>query len=214
MSIVKIPVRDILPVIPFLAAQDVRYYLRGIFIEPDPNGGAVIVATNGHILAAIHSADAVVSQPLILEWSKTLTTQARSVHRASPQATVALESLDGRLTLLSSGKAEVHIHPGKAWIDAKYPDWRKVLPAGAMTEGLPDAYNPDYLQMALAAGSVLGKRNGVRFYHEKDRKDSVLVVRYMSHPELMCMVMPMNVGHMVAVPSWAKKPVIVEQAAA
>ncbi len=37
----------------FMAKKDIRYYLMGIHIEPDPKGGAILVATDGHRMLVI-----------------------------------------------------------------------------------------------------------------------------------------------------------------
>jgi len=39
---------------PFISQEDFRYYLNGFAIEPHPNKGVVIVATDGHKLGAFH----------------------------------------------------------------------------------------------------------------------------------------------------------------
>lgn len=60
MTTEKTPIRAkfqarFLPMIaPFMAAQDIRYYLNGFLIERAERGGVYLVATNGHALAAIH----------------------------------------------------------------------------------------------------------------------------------------------------------------
>lgn len=49
------------------AKGDVRYYLDGVNIEPGPDGkGAVMVGTDGHRLIAMHDADGICKQNLIL----------------------------------------------------------------------------------------------------------------------------------------------------
>ena len=38
----------------FAARKDVRYYLLGVCVQPNPLGGATMVATDGHVLGAFH----------------------------------------------------------------------------------------------------------------------------------------------------------------
>lgn len=210
MTILSVPVRDILPVVPFMACQDVRYYLNGIYVEPDPLGGVTIAATNGHILAVMRSAEGVASEPIILTWSKPVTAHAKSAHKKSPKARVELESLDGRLTV-KADKEELYIQAGKARHDAKYPDWRKVVP-DEVVAGIPGTYDTKYLVKALQAGETFGHYSGVQFYHSKDKgRDGPLLVRFPLQPDLLCMVMPMRADEMLsAIPMWAKKMAPVE----
>src|SRR5690606_12660465 len=50
----------------YAAKNDIRYYLNGVRIEPHPQQGAVIVATNGYRLAAIHDPDGWCEEPIIV----------------------------------------------------------------------------------------------------------------------------------------------------
>lgn len=204
MSILKVPVRDILPVVPFMADRDVRYYLNGIYVEPDPAGGVVIVATDGHTLAAMYSPDGTASQPFILNWSKAMTAHAKSASRKSSLVHAELETLESRI-VIAKGKEEVYIEPGKAWIDGKYPDWRRVTPK-EVVEGIPGTYQARYLMKAIRAGEAFGGMTGMKFFHAKDGGEfSTLLVRYTGKRDLLCMVMPMKGEEFAPVPTWAKK---------
>ena len=37
-----------------ISKEETRYYLNGVFIEPHPVGGAVLVATDGHRMLVAH----------------------------------------------------------------------------------------------------------------------------------------------------------------
>lgn len=45
--------------LPFICTEETRYYLCGISIEPHPNGGALCIATNGHVMGLVHDVDAI-----------------------------------------------------------------------------------------------------------------------------------------------------------
>lgn len=50
----------------FMAEKDVRYYLCGVCIQPHPEGGAAIVATNGYAMFVIRDPDAEVDREYIV----------------------------------------------------------------------------------------------------------------------------------------------------
>lgn len=50
----------------FAATQDVRHHLNGITIEPHPEKGAIIMATNGYHMGAIHDPDGWAAEPIIV----------------------------------------------------------------------------------------------------------------------------------------------------
>lgn len=63
----------------FAAENDVRYYLCGVYIEPHPEKGAVIVATNGHIIGIIHDPEGFCAKPIIVgDITKPLISACRS----------------------------------------------------------------------------------------------------------------------------------------
>lgn len=203
MAIINLIVRDVLPVVPFMACQDIRYYLNGIHVEPVETGGCVITATDGHTLAAMFSAKSYAEQPAILQWSAAMTTHAKKANRGKVDPRIVLESQDARLTLLA-GKEELFIQAGKAWVEGKYPEWRAAVPA-EVDIGLPGTYQAQYLNKVLAAGESIGARNGIQFFHGKNGKDGTLLARFTSHPDLLCLVMPMRGMHDESVPTWARK---------
>ena len=51
-------VDHLLALVPFASSDNYRYYLKGVNIEAHQDGGAVMVATDGHTMACIHDADA------------------------------------------------------------------------------------------------------------------------------------------------------------
>jgi hypothetical protein len=50
----------------FAAKNDVRFYLEGVYIAPHPQGGVLIVATDGHCMGLMHDPDGFANAPIIL----------------------------------------------------------------------------------------------------------------------------------------------------
>ena len=50
-----------------VGSEETRYYLQGVFIEPDPRGGAWLVATDGIIMMVARDASAVAPKPAIIK---------------------------------------------------------------------------------------------------------------------------------------------------
>lgn len=197
---------DLARVAPFVAKGDVRYYLNGVSIEPAP-GGAVIVATNGHMLAANFSPNSHVQRKIILPMNAAFLTKLRS---ARGDGTVTVDDEKAFPVLRKIGDV-TYVHPARL-IDGQFPDWRKVVgSADEMAEGIPGGYQIAYLKAAIdAVTAAIGKDrfSGVRFLHTKERPtESPVVIRpvYGDASDLIVVVMPMRGGDYPTIPAWAEK---------
>lgn len=121
----------------FAANNDIRYYLNGVRIEPHPEQGAIIVATNGHIMAVVHDPDGYCAEPMIVgDVSKQLISACTSRGKTMPPTGLYIGSGGAVVAMgeLKSGDIEpfgggVTFVSRISIVDGKYPDWRKVLPA-------------------------------------------------------------------------------------
>lgn len=135
------------------AKDDVRSYLRGVRIEPAPQGGALIVATDGHRILVAHDAMAQDVETCILPLVKVPT------------------KCDAINILLSD---QVQFNFGATTITAPkvegdYPNWRRVLPTENKSQGyaaniLNAAYIGDTLKISKALGA--SKSRAIRVTHE------------------------------------------------
>lgn len=208
----SIPADDLKAVLPFKSTQDIRYYLNGVLVEKVETGGCILVATNGHILVAMHSPGAFIDQTRILTVSDGLSDAMRKVDDI--QRTVEVAGAKGRVTLYARGQ-EVFIQPREPFIDGKFPDWRKVVPATENLEpGLAAAISSEYLATLKRAIPRSQQRNSLSFWHQKtDPKNSAIVVRYEANHSLVAVVMPMQLKHDWTWPSWMKREPAQESAA-
>lgn len=158
------PVRAILDADLFLRAysavstEETRYYLNGVHIEPAPDGGVLMIATDGHRLLCIRDAKGFYAgddeRGAIIRALPHFRALASKPKRASASDRfflrdykivvmdniMALVELTAGTTLEESGRAalfEIARKPNKmvlaiqtsdVLIDGTFPDWRRVVP--------------------------------------------------------------------------------------
>ncbi len=190
--IVRVPAIDLAAVVPFRAHQDVRYYLDGVFVEPVPEGGCMIVATEGHMLAAIHSLAACADQPRVLRIEEGLENALRDNPEANHDREIVVSDEKGRVTLHEHG-TETFIQVGPPFIDGRYPDWRKPIPpVEHLKPGAPAALQALYL--ARLWKTCRDRRHtGIFFSHDDRNPDNgCSVVQVVNRPGLIICIMAMK----------------------
>lgn len=215
--------------LPFTSNEGFRFYLSGINVEPHPDGGAWVVATDGHRMAIFHDSMAICDTPVIIKIPPAMAAACRP----SKNKKMRLLTVDGKMAML-------HEHPhvtaaeeinrewliadnmllacGDALIDADYPDWRKALPKELPTNEVgPFAVNP----LLIAAFGKIGP--GVSL-HMSDTY-SPIIVKVTARDDFVGALMPMRVDSWTSYPKWflaepnpaskptAKKPIAKKPAA-
>lgn len=182
-----------LPLLGEFRAKDreVRYYLRGIYIEPHETDGAYLVATDGHRIVVVHDEHAEVDLPMLVD-------PGALIIRESKSATLA--EFDGVCaSLLDEHEALVMRAPARL-IDGTFPDWRGVIPQGDL-DCAPGAIDPD-LMKAISKAPFPGKTRSACVYVQQDKP---CVVRFPSLPEVFVLIMPMTVPAVPSRPEWMHK---------
>lgn len=213
-TVMSIPAEDLKAVLPFKANQDIRYYLNGVLVEKVETGGCILVATNGHILVAMHSPGAYISKTQILAVSDGLTDALRK--DSNFQLTVEVTGEKG-LAKLTGPAGDVFIQPRETFIDGKYPEWRNVVPAVENLEpGLTSAISAEYLATLKRVLPPAERRGPISFWHRKDDpKKGSIVARFEGNKALIAVIMPMELKHeWTWWPSWMKREPAQESAAA
>lgn len=150
-------------VFPFVAKNDIRFYLNGINIRQlDENtGGVMICASDGHRLIVVRDPDGWVEEELTV-----------AIHKDG----LKHASADGEFVVMSNGSAwwqsstalPLFIQPGNSRIDGKFPRFEAILhQIHGFEEGIHGAVNPDFLRDALAidTGSAMPS---IRFWTKRD----------------------------------------------
>lgn len=151
----------------FAAVQDVRYYLCGVRIEPHPEKGAIIVATNGHVIGMIHDPDGFCAEPIIVgDISKQLISACcakNGIIKGVPPK--ALYITDGGAIVDFGDVQEQEIEPfGKTvmhlsritLIDGQFPNWRRVIPSKTEPSGEVMIAQAQYLSLFEKVVKALG----------------------------------------------------------
>jgi len=140
-----LPAQEIFHAQSITATVETRYYLQGVYIEPIADGGALAVATDGHIMLIQRLRKAVAPRPAILQftaprlapdydeddgsdlndpisWGESLIT----IDQITPEQTIAAPCHWLR------DRTAVRFHVIVHEISGTFPDWRKA--AGAQNE--------------------------------------------------------------------------------
>lgn len=106
--------------------------LHGVYVEPRPNDGALLVASDGACMVVLHDPAAAVSAPAVLHLDKDAMKRLRQGSLFSWTAS-GLGSIDtgggGKKSLPRSS----YNCSGSVLLDVTYPNWRKALPKSGTT---------------------------------------------------------------------------------
>lgn len=195
-----------------MSHHDIRFYLNGILVEPRPEGGAFIIATDGHRLMAIIDAEATCDARIILKPDRTTQKYLPPVDdskRDTKLATLQLSAYNGKPALLvtdADGKP-AHLQIDDASLNdlrggdrPMYPDWRSVLPKFEdLKPGGVDPVNPTYVT-AFLSGIARGWHHKVCLDTWQTEKNQVMVHRIDKYPHVLYLVMPKRES--IASPGW------------
>lgn len=173
--------------------EETRTYLHGVYIQPHPVEGVLMVATDGHRLLVAHDAGGSCSEPVIVKLSGPVlkAAKAKKTDHIDGRRLVA-DDENGVRVVIPHESAEVY---PVAWkIEGTFPDWRRVIPdAKRLTAPCPAVleYNAEYLGDFAKAAAEIGnsRRIGIRTY---DANGPALVT--FEDDRLFGILMPMRVS--------------------
>lgn len=161
-----LPAWALAAVAPFMAKNDVRFYLQSVYVAPVGQSGCAVVATDGHALAVVRLRDVNVPGPVLLpreavEWA---------VKAKGEDVAFAPAGDSGREWNMTAGGASRPVSE----IDARFPDWQAVVPEPLADEPAEGAQRLEYVAFDAAliervvksakvlhkAGIVGGRRTG------------------------------------------------------
>lgn len=144
----KISIRaECLAVISLFQAKkdDVRYFLRGVYIEP-VKGGVNVVATNGHMLGMIFAKGVEADEPLFVDITSKVRTQLKRHY-----GTDAVIDFDSQTITVGEDSCGIEIQSGGY---AHFPDYREIIPTEF--DGEPAMFEPLYMKAFIDAAAILG----------------------------------------------------------
>jgi DNA polymerase-3 subunit beta len=202
MSTITIPANKLLALEPFIAKDDVRYYLNGVNVEVREKD-TLLVATDGHRLTIIRCHkeecdDAPNGTNFILPWDTMTAAFVKATAKcrmgdfivnypddASACEEVALVSAAGRQIV--------------KLIDGKFPDWQRVVPskpAPLTNISFDGRYLADYVKALKALGRPRWYSTSLAFHGDGN---SVLVS--IGDPDFISVLMPMT-ADIAVLPEW------------
>lgn len=191
----------------FQAVSDVRYYLCGVYIEPHPEKGVVIVATDGHTLGLLHDPDGWVKSPIIVgDISKSLVTACASngSKRRPAPAHLYLSEKGAVVDTEETPTKEVNpfsdsaVHMSKIkLVDGAFPNWRRVVEQNRVKGTEFPCVNSIYLARLDAAMKILNTQG--RYYGGielmSSGRETTMIARF-PQPDLeqrfLALIMPMR----------------------
>lgn len=200
----------LIPIIaPFMAKNDIRYYLTAVNVRPHKDGGAVICATNGHALGIIYDRNAICSAEVTLRMDARLLQACAS--GLSKERIV--KAFNGRLVVSEEvGGGEAYIQPGCPIVQCDYPRYDRVVPKPEkMQPGLIGSFSCHLLRLADMAASAAAKANGsnvkhnnaIQFYNSEGDSNASAVFRLVANDDFVGVLMPMRCDAIIpAIPEW------------
>jgi len=147
------------------STEETRYYLMGVYLEPLPHdGGALLVATNGHVALVLRDPTGVVETPVIVRATKpTLTAcRPRNVEQRRLRGDMAENPIRVDLSF-GKDKPAHNLALQSDWrVDGTFPDWRRVLPVIPADSALvTDCYKAGNLAIFGEVARGLGGSDGI-----------------------------------------------------
>lgn len=180
-------------VYPFMAQNDIRFYLNAVNIRPLEDGSAMVVATDGHRYVVVRDPNGIAEKELIVNVSKDALK-----HAANAKHTLDVMS-NGNAMISGQFAEQLFVQPGNSPLEANYPRIERVASTLGYKEGISGAVNPRYLADALTIGKNYG--GTIRFFSRDG--DSPLTFLLGGIGELECFGGIMKVrDSFEALPSW------------
>lgn len=145
---------------PFIAQDDVRYYLCGVNIRPLDDGSIMVVATDGHRFIIIRDPAGYAEKECVVSVSKD------AIKHADAMVTFDVMS-DGSAMWNDKSTAPLFIQPGRSIIDGVFPRIESVVNTIGYEEGIRGAININYLGDVLKI-KIGTKAPAVRFFSSDD----------------------------------------------
>lgn len=123
--------------------ETTRYYLGGVYVEPCSLGGAILTATDGHILISAWDSVGVCEAPAIIQLDKTRLAACKSPPRR--EARFVTVSSEGVARIVGAGEdPTLYEQQHGVIVKGTFPDWRRVVPRGPFGP-TSEAFDPDLL---------------------------------------------------------------------
>jgi hypothetical protein len=193
--------------------EETRYYLNGVYVQPHPEKGILLTATDGHRLICIYDENGECSEAKIVNIdAKAIDQKALDSYRKEIAADKPKESPKVEITIDEAGIVSVGTYRSirPCFVDGTYPDYRAVLKpvlAGAREQKYtPANFNNRYLADFGKIGAVLSpdgnKSVALRVVSFGDGNPAL--VRFGTMDHVFAILMPTRAGASNEFPIWMK----------
>ena len=171
---------------------DIRFYLKGIKVEPNPDGGVFVIGSNGHVLGVCSDASGKASAAVIVSITKYLgeALPKRSTLEPDRQRLRLVrfcETLQLHLTDASGKVDKIFVC---SVLDGNFPNWRAFMPDFSI---LSPMSSPVYLPyLAIATKGVKCDLNYAQAQFYQANPDGAIAAFLPDHPDTLFVVMPQH----------------------
>ncbi|MBX5131630.1 hypothetical protein HJB80_02845 [Rhizobium lentis] len=183
-----------------VSKEETRYYLNGVFIEPHPEKGALLVATDGHRMLVAHDENGQCEEKIIVKLPKYALQECKHkpVHGSARILEIDHEGTgNAKISQINSGEFSDILTVYDVLIDGTFPNWRRAVPD--MSDEAPGTvgvgFNAKYLKEFGALGQEITKTiDGASpaFIIQKQSGGSPTIIRWSGVRHIFGVFMPMR----------------------
>lgn len=178
------------------SVEPVRDYICCVRLEPHPDGGVVMIATDGHRMMVIRDHSGQCRKPFsfLLPPAGLLACKPSGKLKADPV----------RIVVQSDGSARVgseYVSDKNVLVQGDYPDWRKVIPVQKW-KNEPTSFNAHYLSGFAKIGDILNPSGHRSIRILTSEKDGPALILFPSFADAFGILMPMRADVGEGLPRW------------
>lgn len=182
---------------PFRARNDIRFYLGGVHVQPHPDGGVLVAASDGYQLGVAYDPLGQANRPFLAAVQPSLLS-------AAGKAKARIVTIrNERLTVLDEAEQELGIQAEYFELEHPYVDYGRLLPASVddLLPGAQGYVQPMLLRRAAdtfhrAARREVGPRTASGVTHWTRRGEStthgMVISRCSALPNCLALTMPLR----------------------
>lgn len=181
--------------------EETRYYLNGVYVQPHPEKGVLLTATDGHRLVCIHDETGSCDGAAVIMVKKA----AWYGFKINPKKPLEIP----RLRLDDYGHVVVGTYRSleSSIIDATYPDYKRILTpfVEQLKKGIsvPASFNHEYLVgFSRIASLISSGSRGMRILSTAENDPCLILFAGAPHAFGILMPMRTNIGN--GMPAWMR----------
>ena len=183
----------------FDAKSDVRHYLYGLHIEPAPQGGIYVVASDGSTMLVFHdkAGNLEGAQNILIRTNGALTAACANAMRREELAVIvegSRLSVAPDFGMAHASDDETHVMPGCCHINARTRlDWLRVIPNFPKLKQAPmGSVDSRFLERIHKAAQIGSSPNLTSVHFWAEGESHPIAVQFEHTPEALAIIMPVR----------------------